>query len=118
MSADHADPVLRPRGGPRNFRRYLKPGPIVLSCATLAFAAWFTFGRDGLWARHQLALRYDLQAQQLAELQREKADLERYLADLTAHNSAAMEQAARNYHMVAPGELIYEVKLDPPRPVR
>ncbi|MBI5060107.1 septum formation initiator family protein [candidate division KSB1 bacterium] len=107
---------MRPRGGPRNYRRFLKPGPIVVASGLIAFAAWFVYGRDGLWERHKLAVRYELQAAQIAGLQQEKVELERYLSDLTAKEPAAMEQAARNYHMVAPGELIYEVKVQEPQP--
>jgi cell division protein FtsB len=116
VSAESSDNLLRPPGGPRRYRWYLKPGPIVLACAALAVVGWFVYGRDGLWERHKLMQRYDLQAEQIVGLKQQKAELEQYLAALAAKQPAAMEKAARKYHMVAPGEMIYEVKVEQPRP--
>lgn len=108
-----SEKVLRPEGGPRSFRSWIRPAPIAISVGVLAFAAWFTFAERGLWERHRLSGRFDEQALQIARLETEKAALQRYYDALDAGDPHALERAAREQHLAAANEKIYDIKIEP-----
>jgi cell division protein FtsB len=104
---------LRPASKRLSFRIAARPVPIAISAGVLAFAAWFGFGERGLWERHKLAQRFESQAEQLAQLEAEKTVLQAYLNELKAGDEHALEQAAREQHLAAANETIYDINVEP-----
>jgi len=91
----------------------MKPMPLIATTAVLCFVGWFAFGKGGLWEMHRLRQRQERQTQKLAELEARRDYLKQRLADLKANDPQALEQAARDFGLVAPGETIYEIKVEP-----
>ena len=103
---------------PSKVTRYnlLRPVPLLIIAGVLCFSGWFVFGTGGLWDSYQLRERYLRQQAEIADLQAKKEWLAKQLADLKANDELALEQAARNYGLVASEETIYEIKVEPAKP--
>ncbi len=99
------------------WRRLLRPLPIISVAGFLCFGGWFVFGSGGLLDSYHLRQRYERQQAHIAELKEREAWLRAQLADLKDRKELALEQAARDYGLVAPGETVYEIKVEPaPKP--
>jgi cell division protein FtsB len=96
-------------------RWYARPLLILLILGSLGFVAWFSIGPDGLWDSYRLQKQKLAQADQIRKLETEKQQLATYLAALKANDDVALERAARQRGFVAPGETIYDIKVDPDR---
>ena len=98
---------------PTIWRRFLRPMPIISTAGLLCFGGWFVFGSGGVWDSYDLRKRYERQQAHIAELKEREVWLRAQLADLKDQKELALEQAARAYGLVAPGETVYEIKVDP-----
>lgn len=66
-----------------------------------------------MWDCYQLRKRYERQQAQIAELKARKEWLQVQLAELKDKKELALESVARDYGLVAPGETVYEIKVEP-----
>jgi len=94
-------------------QRLLRPMPLIVLAAVLCFSGWFVIGSGGLWDCHHLRERQAWQRQQIAELTARRDYVKQQLADLKKKDERALEQAARDFGLVAPGETVYEFKIEP-----
>lgn len=92
--------------------RLLRPMPLMLIASVLCFSGWFVLGGGGVWDSYQLRCRYERQQKQISELQSKRDWLQQRLGSLKRKDELALEHAARNFGLVAPGETIYEIKID------
>ncbi len=97
---------------PPFFRRLLRPLPIIGILGTLAFAGWYSFGVSGVWSSYKLRQQKQTQAARIRQLELQKQQLVAYYAALKTQDVAAYERAAREHGLVAPGETIYEIKIE------
>jgi cell division protein FtsB len=96
-------------------RWYARPFLVLLILGSLGFVAWFGFGPEGLWDSYRLEKQKLAQADQIRKLEAEKQQLATYLNALKANDDVALERAARDRGFVGPGEVIYDIKVDPDR---
>ncbi len=101
---------------PTVWRRLVRPMPLILIAGFLCLSGWFAFGSGGLWDSYSLRQRYARQQAHITELQARKEWLKTRLADLKDKKELALEHAARDYGLVAPGETVYEIKVDSTKP--
>jgi cell division protein FtsB len=90
--------------------------PLILTAGLLCLTGWFVLGMGGLWDIYQLRQRFNRQQTHIAELRARKEWLQVQLADLKEKKDLALESAARGYGLVAPGETVYEIKVEPKTP--
>ena len=95
---------------------YLRPLPILAILAGLLFTPWFVFGRSGVWDSGRLQTKKRAQTENIRLLEAKKQRLEGYLAALKKGDERALERAAREQDFVGPGETIYEIRVEPPKP--
>jgi cell division protein FtsB len=76
------------------------------------FAVWFVFGKNGLRETYRLKRQYEAQAAEIERLEETKQQLAEYLKALVERDELALETAARYYGLVAPDEIIYDIKID------
>ena len=98
------------RPSPRK-RSLLRPVPITLTLAVLAFATWFVFGQFGLYHRHKLRTQWAQQETRIDFLEAHKQKLQQDLDALKAKDETALQTAARDFGLVAQDETIYELKV-------
>lgn len=89
--------------------------PIACTLATLVFAAWFTFGPGGMWDCLKLRNQRLEQSERIRDLEQRKLQLAQYLASLKSGDEMALERAARDKYFAASNEVVYDIKVDPPR---
>ncbi len=102
---------FRPKKRPRSFRNLWRPKIIIGSTLAVLASVWFVFGEAGIWDSHKMSNQFEVQAEQIAQLEAEKKHLEGYLEALKKGDETALENAARDYSLVAPGERIYEIQV-------
>jgi cell division protein FtsB len=107
--------MSRSTPSPTFFRRLLRPLPILGVLLTLAVAAWYVFGPAGVLSSYRLYQQKQAQAAHIRQLEAKRQELSDYYAALKAQDVAALERAAREHGLVAPGEMIYEIKIDEPK---
>jgi cell division protein FtsB len=93
-------------------RWLLRPLPLIMVAGTLCFVGWYVLGSGGVWDAYSLKQRYVRQQQQIAELKSRRDYLQQRLDDVKKKDELALEQSARDFGLVAPGETIYEIKVD------
>jgi cell division protein FtsB len=87
--------------------------PLILIASVLCFGGWFALGSGGLWDMYSLRQRYQRQQKQISELKARRDYLQQRLASLKDKDELALEQAARDFGLVAKGETVYEIKVEP-----
>jgi cell division protein FtsB len=97
-------------------RWYLRPVPILAILAGLLFTPWFVFSRSGLWDSWRLQKKERAQTEKIRLLEVRKQRLESYLAALKKGDEQALERAAREQAFAGPGETIYEIRVETPKP--
>jgi cell division protein FtsB len=95
---------------------YLRPLPILAILAGLLFTPWFVFGRSGMWDSWRLQKKERAQTEKIRLLEVRKQRLESYLAALKKGDERALERAAREQDFAGPGETIYEIRVETPKP--
>ena len=94
-------------------RWFLRPIPILATVSFAVVLSWYAFGKDGLWHSYQLRKTRSAQAEQLHQLELRKKQLSEYLAALKAGDEVALERAARDLKLAAPGETVYDIQVEP-----
>ncbi len=90
----------------------LRPWFIGLVCTVVA-GTWFVFGKSGVWASHELRQQKIAQMKEIYRLEEQKRVLQQYLNSLKAGDELALERAARDRGFVAPGETLYDIRIEP-----
>ncbi|HEY3296972.1 MAG TPA: septum formation initiator family protein [bacterium] len=94
-------------------RWFLRPIPILVMVAVIGVTAWFSAGKEGLWASYKLFQTREQQMKQIRQLEARKKQLAEYLAALKAGDEVAMERAARELNLAASNETIYNIQVEP-----
>jgi len=88
----------------------------IAAVCFLAFSAWFTFGKAGLWDTRELQRERNAQQEEIELLEQRKLALENYLTALRRGDELAFERAARARGFVGPGETIYKIRVEAEQP--